>query len=157
MAISDLVNDYVQRYTGVLLSSTAVTGEYVDGGTGYMPTGWAPLTAVSEVYDMVEDAAVDTDEYYYTGSGNIVKTIGTWGDGLQRYRISYTAGYSSVPPGLTQAITMIEAEANKITASTGLYKSETNNGYSYTMQDSAVAQAIVIHHGLLDAYRRIVV
>jgi hypothetical protein len=152
MATVDLVNDYVSKYCGVLLSSQAVTGEGASGGLAAISVRWGPLTAVTSITDNYTDETIDSDDYYVSGD-YIVNLEGEWPEGFQRYTISYTAGYSSVPSGLAQAITDMTAEVTAVETAKGAFKSEQRNDYSYTIAE-AVTQSALPHRQVLDMYRR---
>jgi len=105
----DGAESYVESYCNIKLSSASYTDERVDadGGPDLYPKN-LPITAVASVKDAWDDDTVeDSDEYYFTDT-RIVQDLrdGTWEEGELRWKVSYTAGYTSAtaPKGLKNAI-----------------------------------------------------
>lgn len=155
MSISNMVSDYVERFTGIKLSSQAITGDFQDGGNSLITATYGPVNGEITVYDMYTTTDVPA-AFYYTAGDSVVAINAQWEQGLNRYKLSYTAGYSTIPDGLQEVITRIENEATALyaTAGAGTFKSESMpNGYSYTIAD-AVSKAVQIHYETLQMYKR---
>lgn len=105
--ILDGAQDYAARRTGLYLREDDDDGskvEDIDGGA-YLWPSYLPILSVTSVTDN------EADDYSYefkctniNVSRDLPKYI--WGDGIQRWRVTYTAGYTAAtaPYALKQAI-----------------------------------------------------
>lgn len=109
------VNEALAKSTGYCPTGSTTT-EYLNGGGYYLLTTNRPVTAIASIYDMVSGEDVDPSLYelrdaeegliYATGGANA-----RWSRGLNRFRITYTAGIASPPSGLkTIAAAMVAAQ-----------------------------------------------
>ncbi len=109
--ILDGAEDVVARHCAIALASSAVS-EIAPGGMQFFSPSTRPITAVTSIYHADEAYSYGSDEWvvrdgriYPADDG--VQISGRWPYGT--YYISYTAGYTTVPAGLKQAILLITA------------------------------------------------
>jgi hypothetical protein len=105
----DQVENYVD-HLGIKLESGEIEEEFHSGGFSYLKPHRHPLSSVSSIYDIHEGQTVSSD-YYSVRAGRIYygeNGIGYWDwpRGMNRYKVTYTAGYGSgeVPDGVKSAI-----------------------------------------------------
>lgn len=85
--------------------------EYHDGeGRKSFYTDEFPVTAVASLYDDIErnytsGYLIDTDDYVWYADGRVELDGGTFSDGLKNIKITYTAGYSTIPADLVELAT----------------------------------------------------
>jgi len=99
----DGCEEWLAKELGIALTSDTVSDEYVDGGGDILLCQRKPVTAISEVYDNLEEETVDSSEYYVDSYGvaRVLAETDPWGLGANRYKVSYTGGYVTIPGGVT--------------------------------------------------------
>jgi uncharacterized phiE125 gp8 family phage protein len=109
--ILDGAEDVIAKYCGTRLSSTVIE-EIANGGVQYFSPGVRPVTAVTSIYHADAEYNYGADEWivrdariYPAYTGALV--AGRWPRGT--YYLTYTAGYSTVPAGMKQAILLLTA------------------------------------------------
>jgi hypothetical protein len=109
--IVDGAEDVVSRYCATQLSATACN-EIANGGVQYFSLATRPVISITNIYHADSEYTYGSDEYvirdnrvYPASSGALV--AGRWPRGT--YYIAYSAGYTTVPAGMKQAILMITA------------------------------------------------
>ena len=87
-----------------------------------------PVTALTTILDRyASDAAaygIVQDDMIYRSDDALRVAAGTFAAGPKRYRVTYTAGYSALPDGLTRAVLMLvdndyRARGGEMSASAG--------------------------------------
>ncbi|MBW2710103.1 MAG: phage gp6-like head-tail connector protein, partial [Deltaproteobacteria bacterium] len=103
----DAAEEFAEEHCSLSLTSKTITDERADGGMHQLWPKVLPLTAVSSVADAWnDDDVVAASDYLFTETRIVVEEGGQFLEGELRYKISYTAGYTSVtaPVGLKAAI-----------------------------------------------------
>jgi len=103
----DGAESFVEEHCCIKLSTTSVVDERVDGGNRQLWPRKLPITAVTEVKDAWnEDEAIDTSFYFFDETRIIADEEEEWDDGEQRFKVTYTAGYTAAtaPNGLKSLI-----------------------------------------------------
>ncbi|GMV82118.1 MAG: hypothetical protein AMXMBFR7_33020 [Planctomycetota bacterium] len=123
----DGAEDWVSRECGIALASAA-RQEDLDGGQPWLYPTFLPITALATVTDL---PAATTWPAAVVGENKIARTDeagrvlapgpgdeafrpykeGWWGEGAKRWRVNYTGGYASIPPGLKIAIFQLVSRA----------------------------------------------
>jgi uncharacterized phiE125 gp8 family phage protein len=110
----DTAEDFVAKHLGVEFSQTSYS-EILDGGVPYLRPSHQPLVSVTSVVDMFGELGdIDVTP---AGSGLIHyadadgKRIGPWPEGIARFNLTYTAGYSALPAALKTAVLMLVSRA----------------------------------------------
>lgn len=149
-ALLDGAEDWIARHLGVALSSAA-RQEDIDGGDLYLWPKFRPVTAVTSVTDLetgtVYPALLDGETRI---RWNLLprREEPRWPEGVQRFRVVYTAGYTALPAGVQVAILQLVARAYRLRAGQA---SESVDGASASFAkliDSDIA-------ALLKPYRRV--
>lgn len=99
----DGCEEWIQTYCGISFSSTTQTDERVDGGSKYLDLAVKPVTAITSVKDTEDsDAVLAATEYVLRRRGPVMKDYSHWEYGMQRWKVTYTGGYTSntLPKGL---------------------------------------------------------
>lgn len=103
-ALIDGAEEWVERTCAIYLTQTNVVARVDGGGTALWPPR-GPVVSLSEVYDEDASAVVTATLYHLRGASGIIRDgYGRWADGRERYRLTYVAGYSTVPAGLKNAL-----------------------------------------------------
>lgn len=111
--LTNLINGveaFLQKHLGVLFTSTASLEERCNGGGRLLYLSNCPVTAVASVVDMVDGETVDSTTYFISGRRAVAKEVSEfpWNHGIERYKVTYTAGHSGVPADVKQvALSMI--------------------------------------------------
>ena len=140
--IVNAMTDYIESRTGRRFKSTAYT-EYVNGdGSDALQMKQYPITAITSVEENSNSdnssnwATLATTEYFnignYLDAGIIKKTAGAF-RGTANYRVTYTAGYTTLPSDLKYACYMLASEAFNRSRSAGV-KSESLGDHSITFE-----------------------
>jgi len=169
--IINLINratDIIETYcNGRRFASTTHTNEIYDGtGDYYLPLEHYPVTTLTSVerrtgdfdtpaWEALESAFYDLDDDGERGPGMVYHS-GGFMEGARNYRITYTAGYTTIPNDLQQACFKLIAFLYTQTKATGM-KSETLGEYSYTKADNESTLKELGLDEVLDAYRTPVV
>jgi hypothetical protein len=146
---TNLINratDIIEKYCNSRrFLTTSYRNEIYDGtGTCYLNLRHYPITAITSLEKRTGDFAspswdaIDTAFYTYTddtthGPGQVYYS-GGFALGALNYRVTYDAGYATIPTDLTQACIALVTYLKTMTRSPGL-KSETLAEYSYTKED----------------------
>jgi hypothetical protein len=105
--VLDGAESFVEEYCGIRLEAETVTDERQDGGNRQLWPERRPVTAVASIKDAwAGDEVVDTAQYFFTETRIMQDIEDIWDPGELRWKITYTAGYTSstIPPGLKNAI-----------------------------------------------------
>lgn len=113
---------------------TAVSGVWVDG-TGFGGYGVDAFPA-SSAWTVGESWIPES----YTATADnpgILRALvlGGWPCGQKNIKVTYTAGFATIPDDLQQAIFLVTAGALALTDAGGQVRSETLGDYSYTLSD----------------------
>ncbi|MFW5871247.1 MAG: hypothetical protein ACOCVH_02045 [Verrucomicrobiota bacterium] len=111
VALATLVDgaeDWVERFCGIKLASTELV-HHASGGLCTLSLPYGPLLGVTEIVDVFDDdEVVDPDEYavrsdwvYRVSSSG---ALYNWPRGEYRFKVSYTAGYTTVPASVKAAL-----------------------------------------------------
>jgi len=151
------VESTILNYTGRKSFETASRTEYQDGnGKDELFLKHRPVTAVSGVWVDADghfgkgtdafpsssewtegDSFVPTSEEANEQNASILLALNrVWTVGRGNIKITYTAGYSSIPGDLTLAANMLVALARKGREAGGQLASESLDRYSYTLLTS---------------------
>ncbi len=143
------VTDYIESYCGRRFKDTTYTDEYYDGdGETDLILKQFPITDTAEisitfVSDDVETAVDNDDLEFYNDEGMIYYP--RWPRGRKNIKITYSAGYATIPADLAQAcIELVATIHNR--RKTGGAKSESIGDYSITYGDleaSPLAQKVI--------------
>lgn len=136
------VSRRIAEYLNRIIPSNTYTDEKYDG-TGYRKlfTLQYPITTLSEIKSY--DPHSNTDLYTYTVNDEyilhrdqeyIIKWTG-WQRGTQNFKITYTAGYTTIPPDIVLACNMLVALTFNSINSENL-KSWRSGTYSQTKFDT---------------------
>ena len=162
--LTNLINratDIIEKYcNGRRFKETTYTNETYDGnGSQFLNLKHYPISAITSLQWRSGDFSsnnwdsIDSSMYTYLDIEGEIYYTGVFSRGIRNYRVSYTAGYSTIPNDLQQAcITLISYLKNQ-TKTSGM-KSESLGEYSYTKDDDV--QATISKLGLdeiLNAYR----
>lgn len=139
------IREDLERICGVNFVPTAHTDEYRDGdGTYYLALDWPRITAISAVSSRNYSTwtAFTADElaelYAPTESGSMVYREGAlWTKGVKNFKVTYTAGYTTVPAEIKRAALMwcvTELPTSNIAFSANSY-SENGAEYSFNLGD----------------------
>lgn len=163
-ALINRATDIIESYcNGRRFISTAYTNEEYDGkGSDYLNLKHYPVTTLTSIdrrigdfanpswgalsnsfYKLIDDGERGPGQVYY--SGKFVR-------GVRNYRVTYTAGFATIPNDLQQACITLVAFLKNQTKATGM-KSETLGRYSYTKSDEEKDIKELGLDAILDAYR----
>lgn len=174
------VDAAVKRYLNREIESATYTGEVYDGSGGMsLFLEEFPVTAISEVkvsddffggYDNTTGAFESANLVWVRNTdyivrrldesernvGELISTRGVWPEGVANVRVTYTAGYTTVPQAIQQACFLICKELRQSRDASGNLKSETLGDYSYTVLSSADegGASIATAKSLLGPYRK---
>jgi hypothetical protein len=100
------VTDAVQSYCDRLFAEAAYSEKYDGNGKDQLRLKQYPISAVTSL--AIDDDAVDltdADEYQlYADEGIICLPYGIFSKGRRNVEVAYTAGYSTIPEDLEQAV-----------------------------------------------------
>lgn len=108
----DSAIDFVERWCGIGLTASEVT-EYHHGGE-IIEVSRRPIVSISEIYDRADEETIDSSDYqFFNGTIEYDVSGGAWGAGQNRWKVTYTGGYTSatVPNMLTNAVYSLVARA----------------------------------------------
>lgn len=97
--------EYLARELGTPFAATAYT-EYLSGGGQLLTPSWRPITTLTKVEDTWDDdedydAVLVGDAQIARADSDGDRTAGLiWPAGERRWKVQYTAGYSTVPAGI---------------------------------------------------------
>lgn len=103
----DAAEAFVEEHCCFKLSSVTYVDERCDGGHEQLWPRNLPVTEVEEVKDAWnEDEVQAAEDYFIQDTRIVVEDGGVWGDGELRWKVTYTAGYTSetAPKGLKPLI-----------------------------------------------------
>lgn len=138
-SIINAASDFIARYTKRSLKTAAYTAEKYNGqGGSYLFLKQYPVTAITTIvlWDTVSNAASktyaeNTDYLYDLNEGWLYLREG-FQIGVLNYRITYTAGYTTLPYDLRQACAMYAEWMYNNFGKTGM-SSESLGDYSYQL------------------------
>lgn len=161
--LTNLINratDIIERYCNRRFAETTYTNEEVNGmGSYILNLKHYPITSLTAVERRTGDFAspnwdaLENDMYKMLDDEGQIYYAGGFTEGVRNYRVSYVAGYSTIPTDLEQACIMLISYIKNQTKTSGM-KSETLGEYSYTKDDDL--NATIKNLGLdevLDMYR----
>ena len=108
-------SEAVERWCGCAFASAEATEHYDGGGHDRLVLRRRPVTAVAGLWDDTardfDDASeIAGDDYVLEMDAGIVRLLrGSFGDGVRNVKITYTAGYGTIPDDLAQACILIAA------------------------------------------------
>ncbi|GAB7388993.1 hypothetical protein BSNK01_28310 [Bacillaceae bacterium] len=109
--IQDLItaaSTAIETYTSRIFVQKSYTELYDGKGLNYLVLRQAPIVSVSEV--KIDDQTLPAEDYaFYAETGVLRRKTGFWPEGVQNIEVSYTAGYSTVPPDVEQAVILLVA------------------------------------------------
>ena len=135
----NIASDFIERYTKRFLKTATYTLEVYDGdGSFYLyPKQW-PITAISALHrwdtsgNVSLQAYTANTDYLYDGTRGRIYLREGFECGVQNYKITYTAGYVTLPYDIRKACALFcEWEYNR-RGKTG-YDSESIGDYSYRL------------------------
>jgi len=162
--IVDGINASIPRYTGRNLLSD----DYVErqDGREFLREIYLreyPVTAVSKVEYKCGTSwtEVDDSEYTLASSEESESNVGlvflecdTLPEGYKNVRVSYTAGYSTIPDDLTLAALQVCQQAYRDIKAGKRIQSENLGDYSYTLMTSPSYEALLDAQRVFQRYRR---
>lgn len=112
-----------EMYCNTYFSSTTVV-DYLDGGDNELIATKGPIISITSIEDTEnDDATLSATAYDFDPKAGIiyiensiegfprVRSNGDWGEGRRRWKVTYQAGYSSMPDDVTWAVLMMATEA----------------------------------------------
>ena len=176
-ALIPTVQDKVERYLGTAIDSATFTDEAYDGdGSQELWLKNYPVTAVSAVKIVSDDGTTTTlasADYRWSSQGKIVRlpyyggmlpTRDSWGDpiglgggsvfpnGFQNVKVTYTAGYGTVPDDLQYAA-FVMIDAMLAGQGVDIFAQQVAEGNENRVARSA-EEALQIYRQLLGPFRR---
>lgn len=108
--------DMIESYCGRRFAATTYTDEVYDAtNTDQVILRQRPVTAVASfsVRDSVDNSnsweLINTTDYFLHGSSGLLNLLFTFGGKWSRGKVSYTAGYTTIPSDLAEACAMLAA------------------------------------------------
>lgn len=102
--------ELIERYTGRRFASTVYTDEMydADGGSTINLRNYPVITFTSISYrsgsENINDwQTIDSTDYFIDTNAGIVEFLFDIGQGWQKYKVTYTAGYTTIPADLAEA------------------------------------------------------
>lgn len=179
-ALLSATEQSIEKWLGRKMLSTARTEYFSGSGRSLLILGQRPVTAVSTVrvdqngYGGHGSDAFAADTEWELGVDFFPRSLaadesnpgmleaigGVWPEGQQNIKVTYTAGYSTIPDDFQNALHVICGEAYAMIAKGGKVTSETLGQYSYSLlvgsalagDDSQLATARL----KLAAYRQVI-
>ena len=160
--ITNLINratDLIESYCDRRFISTAYTNEVYDGmGAHTIVLKQFPVTAISSLQyrnayfpEFTSNwTTIDSSYYDYKSSGIVYYTM-KFSNSVLHYRISYTAGYTTIPNDLAQACIELVSYFMAQTKDKGM-QSERLGDYSYTRAQTTLKNAGILE--IVDSYKR---
>lgn len=159
--IVDGVNQGIENKLNQVFSSATYTNEEYDilKDTTILVLKRAPVITFTQLQykdsPLNEDedswTTIDSDEYKVDLGSGIITWNSQFQKGKQRYRVTYTAGYATIPDDITLAATILSSSYFNNRKSQGV-QSETLGQYSRTfVQDKFNWDSLGLGH-LLDKY-----
>lgn len=127
----DACEEWIAKYLSIKLASSASIVEYVEPDREMLFLTSCPVTAVTSVVDQVDDSTVDASKYTMTDRGVRKKArYEVWDPGsiYQRYKVTYTGGYSSVPKALELVIYRLVGQLHRTRS--GEQNAKTTKGFA---------------------------
>ena len=95
--ILDGIEAWIQEELRLTLTSQEGVIERCDGGLECLYLDTRPVTSITEVYDILGEEVIATDEYYLAQYGVMMEPAinDRWPRGRDRYRVTYTGGLTS--------------------------------------------------------------
>lgn len=108
--------EMIERYCGRRFASTVYTDEYYDADNGstinlrnYPVSAVASLSYRQGDENISDWDSVDSQDYFLDGNAGILEFLFNIGSGWKKYKVSYTAGYTTIPADLAEACATIAA------------------------------------------------
>lgn len=96
---SNIIENYCKRS---FKEQTYTDEEYDGTGTKNLPLNNFPVSTITSI--KIDGVLIDVTEYKTRlSSGIVVRLDSTWPEGIMNIKVSYTAGYASVPPDIELA------------------------------------------------------
>lgn len=155
--------EMIEKYTGRRFALTTYTDEEYDAThTDQLILKQRPITALSALgirdSDMNESdwETVDTENYFYDANAGVVEGVFSLTGSWNRYRVTYTAGYSTIPSDIAEAAATLAAYLVQNPVSGSGIKSKSEGQRSVTYFDTSTNnQSLIEQLGLddiLDSY-----
>lgn len=126
--------DAIKHYCNRDLISTTYTNEYYDGnGRDVLYLRNYPITAIASL--TVDDIAITSAEYLIEDQG-LFRIGGWWSSGRRNIKITYTAGYTSIPDELATIASKVAGDILAQAVSDPSLQSEKIGDYSYSINNS---------------------
>lgn len=144
-------------------AETTYTNEEYDGqGSNAISLYMRPVSTVSSFqYRTSPDATndwddIDTDNYFLDGSAGVLELLFNQTRGWNRYRVTYTAGYSDIPADLAEACASIAAFyiENSGSGTAVKKKQEGQRSIEYFDPSSGGSGSVIEQLGLDDVLQR---
>lgn len=150
----------IENYTNRRFALTTYTDELYDGsGTDQIVLRQHPVTALTSL--KVRDTelnnndfdAIETDRYYINENAGIISGLSSFYGGYEKWSVTYTAGYLTIPADIAEAAAMLAAHlASSGSLSSGQsVKRMTEGSRSVEYQDNTSSSgSLIIELGLDD-------
>lgn len=142
--IIDSVSAFVENYCNRTFDSTTYTNEVYDGtGTIYLRLKNYPITTFTRLqerarWDNTDDwETISSQNYYYDTNEGVITKTSNFSMGKQNYRVTYVAGYSTIPADLQLAVWQMTRDIFNHRKSSGDVTSEKLKDYSITYGEVA--------------------
>jgi len=128
----DGAEDFVSQLFG-LEFEVAEISEYLDGGGVALWLRRAPIISVTSVYDAESEETISTTAWTWRGCAQVFQVgMDPWLAGRRRYLVGYQAGFSTVPPSVTDGILSL---VRRTFDQRGEVSSESASGWSVVWND----------------------
>lgn len=140
----DAAEEFIKNYCNRTFEETVYTNELYDGpGTPCLVVDDYPILSVEEIleYDEVVSSISDLDDDGYYIKNNrpygIYHSL-CWSAGRDTIKVSYTAGYSSIPSDLKLAAFLVTSYFRNMSTKQGI-RGESLGSYSYSLSNDVMA------------------
>lgn len=166
---TDIIEGYIGLDTDHHIKETTYTNEEFDasGIDQLLLRAW-PVTAISDLGSRASSlnesswTTIQSTDYFFDEFSGVIEGLSTFVGGYNRYRVTYTAGYSTIPADISEAAVMLASTLVQNADQTGSgvkAKTEGQRKVEY-FESQADAGSLVEQLGLddmLDRYKRYVV
>lgn len=158
---TDMIESYCGKGNGQHFASTTYSNEEYDGtGSNQLILKNRPVISLStfeqrsSTQNVSDWDSVDSDNYFLDSNAGVLDCIFTLTANWNIYRVTYTAGFATIPSDLAEACVML-ACALVESASTGAsVKRKTQGPKSIEYYDSVQGESLITQLGIDDMLQR---
>lgn len=163
----NLATEIIEGYTGRRFKLTTYTNEEYDAtGTDQLVLNQRPVTALTSVgrrstsLNQGDWDTVNDDYYFLDANAGVVEGIYTYAGRYNRVRVTYTAGYSTIPSDVSEAAATLAAfmvDSNTAGSGTNVKrKTEGSRSIEYYESQQQGVNSLITQLGLDDILDRYV-